>query len=303
MQKKSFPSEVVTARRELISDIATSDLVRSRLINLATKLLAHSATDSDVINEVEELLAFSTKPDAARNYPALAHQAQTILGFMYKGIGQLEKAEAAFGKAYNWRPDLRQSADLLADIYKTMGRKHDAHAVMTEHQELLNFDIATLPVWSPPDVVPGAISLYLDLLEKVVCNWIYGDESHPSYGATNFDLSRRAVGRDLPTAAHSMIGRRRLRHLRWAVETVLEENVPGDLIETGAWRGGACILMRGVLAAYGAKDRKVYVADSFNGLPEPDPRFQKDMATLFDFDQRPELSVSVEDVKKKFFYI
>ena len=33
---------------------------------------------------------------------------------------------------------------------------------------------------------------------------------------------------------------------------------------------GATIFMRGILKAYGITDRKVWVADSFEGLPEPD---------------------------------
>ncbi|MGF6768178.1 hypothetical protein P3T18_000648 [Paraburkholderia sp. GAS199] len=53
--------------------------------------------------------------------------------------------------------------------------------------------------------------------------------------------------------------------------TVIDERVPGDFIETGVWRGGVTILMRAVLNAFGAHDRNVWVADSFEGLPEPDP--------------------------------
>ena len=44
----------------------------------------------------------------------------------------------------------------------------------------------------------------------------------------------------------------------------------GDFIETGVWRGGVTILIRGVLAAHGITDRNVWVADSFEGLPVPD---------------------------------
>lgn len=69
--------------------------------------------------------------------------------------------------------------------------------------------------------------------------------------------------------AHTMIGRRRLDHLQVCVETVLNDEIPGDLIETGVWRGGAVILMRGVLAAYDVNDRTVWVADSFQGVPPP----------------------------------
>jgi hypothetical protein len=46
-------------------------------------------------------------------------------------------------------------------------------------------------------------------------------------------------------------------------------NIPGDLIETGIWRGGAVIFMRGVLAACGIADRIVWAADSFEGVPPP----------------------------------
>jgi O-methyltransferase len=70
-----------------------------------------------------------------------------------------------------------------------------------------------------------------------------------------------------PSCADTMMGFVRLEHLQHCVETTLREGIPGDLIETGVWRGGGCILMRGVLAAHGITDRKVYVADSFRGFP------------------------------------
>jgi O-methyltransferase len=60
-------------------------------------------------------------------------------------------------------------------------------------------------------------------------------------------------------------------NIRHCVQTVLREEVPGDLIETGVWRGGAVMLMKGILNASGSLDRRVFVADSFQGLPPPDP--------------------------------
>ena len=48
-----------------------------------------------------------------------------------------------------------------------------------------------------------------------------------------------AEGRDWPARAHTMIGFKRLANIRTCVETVLDDGVPGDLIETGVWRGGA----------------------------------------------------------------
>jgi O-methyltransferase len=78
------------------------------------------------------------------------------------------------------------------------------------------------------------------------------------------------IGLERPRIAHSMIGLERMAHLRGCVEDVLRAGVPGDLIETGVWRGGATIFMRGLLRAYDVTDRLVWVADSFEGLPTVD---------------------------------
>lgn len=82
---------------------------------------------------------------------------------------------------------------------------------------------------------------------------------------------QRAEGRGRPAYADTMIGLKRLDHLQLCIETVLRDGIEGDFIETGVWRGGACIFMRALLAVHAVADRKVYVADSFEGLPAPDP--------------------------------
>ena len=110
--------------------------------------------------------------------------------------------------------------------------------------------------------------LYTDLLIKILANTIYGDP--PCDGARrDFDPSVRNDGRDWPSLAHTMVGIRRLENLRDLTQRALDENIPGHFIETGVWRGGCCILMRGILAANDVLDRNVYVADSFEGLPPP----------------------------------
>ena len=50
---------------------------------------------------------------------------------------------------------------------------------------------------------------------------------------------------------------------------MLADNINGDFIETGIWRGGACIFMRGILMAYAVTDRIIWAADSFEGVPVP----------------------------------
>src|SRR5258707_5801015 len=85
-----------------------------------------------------------------------------------------------------------------------------------------------------------------------------------------YNDEQKANGLLWPACAHTMIGLKRLDNIQFCIEQVLAHNVPGDLIETGVWRGGACILMRAVLKAHGVTDRRVFVADSFEGLPMPD---------------------------------
>ena len=87
----------------------------------------------------------------------------------------------------------------------------------------------------------------------------------------SFTPRRRRLGRDWPSVAHTMIGQVRLANFRRLIEDVIRSGNPGDIIETGVWRGGACIMARAVLKAYGVTDRRVWVADSFQGLPPPEP--------------------------------
>lgn len=82
-------------------------------------------------------------------------------------------------------------------------------------------------------------------------------------------MKMRLSGEDWPETAETMIGMKRMDNIQMAVTDVLKRNIEGDLIETGVWRGGATIFMRAVLKAYGDTKRKVWVADSFEGLPPP----------------------------------
>ena len=117
-----------------------------------------------------------------------------------------------------------------------------------------------------------AAARYLDLLEDCLVGRLLEDNPIPTpWSKEQYDAEVRFLGRDWPSKALTMIGTTRLRHLRILTEQVLREGVPGDFLEAGVWRGGACIYVRSIFAAYGVADRRVWVADSFQGLPPPDP--------------------------------
>ncbi|MCR6488781.1 TylF/MycF family methyltransferase [Amycolatopsis sp. OK19-0408] len=158
---------------------------------------------------------------------------------------------------------------------------------------------------------------YLDLLKRTLLNTIYRDRSFASFKvqpdgkrlpggglggqALEFDVEARETGVDWPTVAHTMVGRHRLDNLHECLDRVLAEEIPGDVIETGAWRGGVCIFMRGFFAAHGRTDRTVWVADSFEGLPAPE-RIDGPVAGRFDLAAVNDtvLSVSLEEVQENF---
>lgn len=114
-----------------------------------------------------------------------------------------------------------------------------------------------------------------------------------------YDPAARETGRDWPARAESMIGLRRMDNIQRCVHTIVEEDVPGDLIEAGVWRGGACIFMKANLVALGDTTRTVWVADSFQGLPKPN-------AVVYPADHGDELhrrtgiAVGVDQVRHNF---
>jgi hypothetical protein len=116
---------------------------------------------------------------------------------------------------------------------------------------------------------PSASVLYHDLLKRSLTNTLF--EAEPDADA---ELEARYVAdftrHYINGPAISMLPLARFDNIETCVVDVIRRGVPGDLIETGVWRGGATIFMGAILKTYGVADRTVWVADSFEGLPEPD---------------------------------
>jgi demethyldecarbamoylnovobiocin O-methyltransferase/8-demethyl-8-(2,3-dimethoxy-alpha-L-rhamnosyl)tetracenomycin-C 4'-O-methyltransferase len=109
-------------------------------------------------------------------------------------------------------------------------------------------------------------------------------------------IENRIAGLDWPKEAETMIGLKRMENIQYCIEEILKNNILGDLIETGVWRGGACIFMRGILKVYD-DTRKVFVADSFNGFPE---KLKYSVDTVEMYIRNPVLQVSRSIVEENF---
>jgi O-methyltransferase len=117
--------------------------------------------------------------------------------------------------------------------------------------------------------------------------------------SAKFDIKKRYNGLDWPANADTMIGLKRLENIEFCFREVIKDNVPGDFIETGVWRGGATIFMRALLRDANIKDRTVWVADSFEGLPKADEeKYTADKGSLYH--KMTDLAIPIEVVKRNF---
>ncbi len=142
------------------------------------------------------------------------------------------------------------------------------------------------------------VKAYLDLMRESLIGRLNRDPALPGSKAEGFDEEFRENGWDWPATAPSMIGAKRMESLRQQCERVLAEGVPGDFVETGVWRGGACIMMRAVLKAYRDTQRRVIAADTFAGPPAPARGSEADKAA--DFHDNKFFAVPLEEVKSNF---
>jgi Macrocin-O-methyltransferase (TylF) len=152
-----------------------------------------------------------------------------------------------------------------------------------------------MSVADPLDAMRAA---YLDLMRDSLIGRLNEDPPLPASKVDGYKADYRENGWDWPSKAPSMIGAKRMNNVRSQCERVLEADVPGDFMETGVWRGGACIMMRAVLQAYQVADRRVIAADSFAGLPPPSDGVAADAGA--DFHTYKDFAVPLAEVKATF---
>jgi len=169
-------------------------------------------------------------------------------------------------------------------------------------------------------------SAYLELLKKVLIDYekIGSREFHPLSIANpnwktfflypidkllrkrNFSIVKlkfvnkdeRLNGFDWPASAKTMIGYNRLSNIEYCIRIIKQDQIEGDLIETGVWRGGAVIFMKAVLNELDITDKTVWLADSFQGLPRPKTKFELDKAS--NLHKERILAVSKKEVEANF---
>jgi O-methyltransferase len=70
-------------------------------------------------------------------------------------------------------------------------------------------------------------------------------------------------------AAYTMTSVERMYALYGAIHHVIRAGIPGELVECGVWRGGSSMMAALVLMQLGDSERRLYLYDTFAGMPEP----------------------------------
>ncbi len=71
---------------------------------------------------------------------------------------------------------------------------------------------------------------------------------------------------------YTMTSVERMYSLYQAVLYIVSNNIEGDFVECGVWRGGSAMLMAMALRKFGDKKRVLYLYDTYEGMSKPDEK-------------------------------
>ena len=157
----------------------------------------------------------------------------------------------------------------------------------------------------PASVEEHAQSMYFEMIKNHVSALVFNNAELTVVAKlgsnqilATLDPVKRKQGRDWTFVGDTMGGEMRLDNVKDLILDVVKENVKGDYIETGVWRGGSSVFARAVLTALGEeKNRVSYVCDSFAGLPPGEKKLDKEDAG---WDSTPYLEVPSSIVANNF---
>jgi O-methyltransferase len=139
--------------------------------------------------------------------------------------------------------------------------------VEKEYKELLKRSLmGCVSDWSLNEIGVGKKDGY-----KKVAQWLFQKVLPKSVKIVRISKGKegmRESGSDSTLNCYTLVGYKRLDFLENALLSISKEEVEGDILEAGVWRGGASIYIKKLLDMLG-QDRVLYCADSFEGMPKP----------------------------------
>ncbi|MEM6664062.1 MAG: TylF/MycF/NovP-related O-methyltransferase [Pseudomonadota bacterium] len=128
---------------------------------------------------------------------------------------------------------------------------------------ILNLLMAVLPESAFDKFYKAAFPVYKAISRHLYLAW--NIVSLRYFSGTDGAMVQR-VHKVMP---YSLVGAGGLEVTDWAARTVIENGVPGDMVELGVARGGCAALLGMQIAQPAVTGRTLWLFDSYEGLPEP----------------------------------
>ncbi len=95
-------------------------------------------------------------------------------------------------------------------------------------------------------------------------------DTRDPYSSLATDLTSEEISliKSISESKYTLVSIQRLVATLLACKYVVKNNIPGDFVECGVWRGGNSILAKKTFESLGS-DKKVYMFDTFKGMTEP----------------------------------
>lgn len=103
---------------------------------------------------------------------------------------------------------------------------------------------------------------------------------------------------EVKSSGLSMLSQPALENIAELVHSGCRKGLRGDFVEAGVWRGGGSMVAKAAVKAYCGNTRKIFVCDSFEGLPVPERKYAADKYDLHH--TYDDLKISQESVQNHF---
>ncbi len=101
---------------------------------------------------------------------------------------------------------------------------------------------------------------YLNLVKTALLGEL--DTTCPTLKWSKDDCIKTIKQGNISTTVRTLVGRKRLDNIQDCVKKIADENIHGDFLEAGCWKGGASIFMKACIETY-SPARPLWCADAF----------------------------------------
>ncbi|MEQ1831116.1 MAG: TylF/MycF/NovP-related O-methyltransferase, partial [Pirellula sp.] len=91
----------------------------------------------------------------------------------------------------------------------------------------------------------------------------------PTLASTLHDLSQQQLLILSRAKPFTLTSPERMASLLLATEYIVNQKIPGDIVECGVWQGGSMMIVAQTLLMRGDTSRTLYLYDTFEGMSEP----------------------------------